>query len=124
MLLLDSHVLLWALGDEGKLRPGAFREIRDPSQIVYFSPASVWELEIKRAQGKLDLPDDWTDVVAQSRFTELAITAKHAEKAGRLPWHHRDPFDRMLIAQAIVENLRLVTRDRLAASYGVPLLEA
>ncbi|MEX1110452.1 MAG: type II toxin-antitoxin system VapC family toxin, partial [Chthoniobacterales bacterium] len=89
-----------------------------------FSPVSVWELEIKRAQGKLELPDDWLDAVERSRFVELPIRGGHATLAGRLPWHHRDPFDRMLIAQSLVEHFHLLTRDRLIAAYGVMLLEA
>jgi PIN domain nuclease of toxin-antitoxin system len=123
-LLLDSHALLWALTSPDKLSVAAAREIRSAANSVWFSPASVWELEIKRAQGKLDLPDDWLDAVERSRFVELPIRSSHAALAGRLPWHHRDPFDRMLIAQSLVENLRLVTRDRFAAAYGATLLEA
>ena len=118
-LLLDSHALLWALTAPDKLSAAAAREIAAAANHVWFSPASVAELEIKRAQGKLDLPDSWLNVVERSRFAELPIRSSHATTAGRLPWHHRDPFDRMLIAQALVEDLRLVTRDRLAVAYGV-----
>ena len=123
-LLLDSHALLWALTAPDNLSVAAAREIRSAANSVWFSPASVWELEIKRAQGKLVLPDDWLDAVERSRFVELPIRCSHAEQAGRLPWHHRDPFDRILIAQSLVENFRLVTRDRFAAAYGVMVLEA
>ena len=123
-LLLDSHALLWALSAPDKLSAGAAREIRAAANNVWFSPASVWELEIKRSQGKLELPDDWLDTVERARFVELPIRSSHATLAGRLPWHHRDPFDRMLVAQALVENLRLVTRDRIAMAYGVTLVEA
>ena len=123
-LLLDSHALLWALTAPEKLSADAAREIAAAANNVWFSPASVWELEIKRAQGKLDLPESWLEAVERTRFAELPIRSHHATTAGRLPWHHRDPFDRMLIAQALAEDLRLVTRDRLAAAYGVKLLEA
>ncbi len=123
-LLLDSHALLWALATPEKLSVAAERGIRSAANNVWFSPASVWELEIKRAQGKLELPDNWLEAVDRSRFVELPIRSSHATLAGRLPWHHRDPFDRMLIAQALVENFRLVTRDRLALAYGVTVLEA
>jgi len=123
-LLLDSHALLWALTAPEKLSAEAAREIAAAANNVHFSPASVWEIEIKRAQGKLELPDNWLEAVARSRFGELPIRSSHAAAAGRLPWRHRDPFDRMLIAQALVEDLHLVTRDRLAAAYGVKLLEA
>ena len=123
-LLLDSHALLWAVTAPEKLSADAAREIAAAANNVWFSPASVWELEIKRAQGKLDLPHSWLNAVERSRFAELPIRSSHTTIAGRLPWHHRDPFDRMLIAQALVEDLRLVTRDRLAAAYGVKMLEA
>ena len=123
-LLLDSHALLWALTAPDKLSADAAREIAAAANNVWFSPASVWELEIKRAQGKLDLPDSWLDAAEPSRFAELPIRSSHAIAAGRLPWHHRDPFDRMLIAQALVEDLRVVTRDRLALAYGAKVLEA
>jgi len=122
-LLLDSHALLWALTAPEKLSADAAREIAAAANNVWFSPASVCELEIKRAQGKLDLPDNWLEVVERSRFAELPIRSSHATAAGRFPWHHRDPFDRMLIAQALVEDLRLVTRDRLVLAYGVKVLE-
>lgn len=123
-LLLDSHALLWSLTAPKKLSAEAVVEISAATNSVWFSSASVWELEIKRAQGKLDLPDDWLKAVERTRFAELSIRSNHATTAGRLPWHHRDPFDRMLIAQALAEDLCLVTRDRLAAAYGVKLLEA
>ena len=123
-LLLDSHALLWALAAPDKLSVSAAREISSAANSVWFSPASVWELEIKRAQGKLELPDNWLDAAERSRFVEQPIRSSHASLAGRLPWHHRDPFDRMLIAQALAEDLRLVTRDRLGAACGVKVLEA
>lgn len=123
-LLLDSHALLWALASPEKLTPRAAAEIRDPGRAVFFSPASVWELEIKVARGKLILPAGWTEAIGRAGFLELAITSAHAVAAGRLPWHHQDPFDRMLIAQAQTQGLRLVSRDRFAAAYGIALLEA
>lgn len=123
-LLLDSHALLWALIAPEKLSTQSASEIRNPSRAVFYSPASVWELEIKIARGKLSLPPNWTDALARAGFLELAITTAHSVTAGRLPWHHQDPFDRMLIAQAQVQGLRLVSRDRFAPSYGIALLEA
>lgn len=123
-LLLDSHALLWALTAPEKLSADAVREIAAAANNVWFSPASVWELEIKSAQGKLELPDSWLDVVERSRFSELPIRSSHTTVAGRFPRHHRDPFDRLLIAQALTEDLRLVTRDRLVLAYGVKVLEA
>lgn len=123
-LLLDSHALLWALAAPEKLSVAASREIANPSNLVYFSPASVWELELKRARGKIELPELWVEAVGRAGFLELAITSAHAVAAGRLPWHHQDPFDRMLVAQAREHGLQLVSRDRIAAAYGIPLLEA
>lgn len=123
-LLLDSHALLWALASPEKLSRQAAAEIRHPGRAVFYSPASVWELEIKVARGKLVLPADWTDALARAGFLELAIGTAHAVAAARLPWHHQDPFDRMLIAQAQTQGLRFVSRDHFAAAYGVPLLEA
>ena len=76
------------------------------------SVASVWEISIKRSTGKLDAPDDLVSQIEGTRFVRLPITFEHADRAGRLPLHHRDPFDRMLVAQAQVEDLVMVTRDR------------
>lgn len=123
-LLLDSHALLWALASPEKLAARAAREISDPSNAVFFSAVSAWELEIKRERGKLIFPDDWSCAAKESGFLELAVTSEHAMRAARLPMHHRDPFDRMLIAQSLCEDLRLVTRDRSAARYGASMLEA
>jgi PIN domain nuclease of toxin-antitoxin system len=123
-LLLDSHVILWALLEPGKIAGTVAAEIVSPANLVFVSPASVWELEIKRACGKLDLPDDWVGALDAAGFVELPVLRRHAMTAARLPWHHRDPFDRMLIAQAQIQGLRFVSRDRVAAAYGVSLLEA
>lgn len=122
-LLLDSHALLWALHAPERLRPDARNVIRDPERAVYFSAASVWELEVKAARGKLDLPDDWLDAAARTGFLELPVTALDARASARLPWHHADPFDRVLVAQALARGLRIATRDPLMASYEVPVLE-
>jgi len=122
-LLLDSHVLLWALLSPDKLTDRARREITSCERL-FFSAASVWELEIKRTHEKLFLPEDWIEVAEAEGFTELPIRASHARESGRLPWHHKDPFDRMLLAQARCEGLLFVSRDRFAPLYGVPLLDA
>lgn len=122
-LLLDSHALLWALHAPERLRADARDVIRDPERAVYFSAASVWELELKAARGKLDLPDDWLDAAGRTGFLELPVTAVDAWASARLPWHHADPFDRVLVAQALGRGLRIATRDPLMAAYGVPLLE-
>lgn len=123
-LLLDSHALLWALALPAKLQAAAMEAIRAPGNAVFYSPASIWELEIKCARGKLELPENWLAAIAPSGFLELPITGIHAQAAARLPWLHQDPFDRMLVAQAQLEELTLVSRDRFAAACKVPLLEA
>jgi PIN domain nuclease of toxin-antitoxin system len=123
-LLLDSHALLWALAAPEKLRAEARDAIRDPGNIVFFSPASIWELEIKVARGRLQLPEDWINSIGASGFLELVIHLHHAQAAARLPWLHSDPFDRMLIAQAKLEELHLVSRDQFVKDYGVPIMKA
>ena len=85
---------------------------------------SAWEIEIKRAKGKLEAPGDFETVIGNSNLVELPISLEHGVAAGRLPRHHGDPFDRMLVAQAQLEGLTLVTRDAELAAYGVPILAA
>ena len=121
-LLLDSHALLWALHDPDRLRPEAAQAIRDPGRAVFFSAASIWELELKAAKGKLGLSDDWLSAVGETGFLELPVTATEARASARLPWHHVDPFDRVLVAQAHAHGLRIATRDPLIAPYGVPVM--
>jgi PIN domain nuclease of toxin-antitoxin system len=116
--LLDTHALLWWLADDGRLPPGARRAIKDPAAIAYVSAGSVWEIAIKRSLGKLELPDSWYAATFRD-FAELPITSDHARRAGELPPHHRDPFDRILVAQALAEGLMLVTADPAFARYGV-----
>ena len=121
-LLLDSHALLWALGAPEKLKPRAHDAIVDPRNAVYFSAASIWELELKAAKGKLVLPERWLEAAPGSGFVEITITSADAVTAAHLPWHHQDPFDRMLIAQASVRSLQLATRDSFLAAYGFQIL--
>lgn len=122
-LLLDSHALLWALHDPDRLRPQAADMIRDPRRAVFFSAASAWELELKAAKGKLTLPDDWISAAQATGFLELPVTAAEARRSAKLPWHHGDPFDRVLVAQAEEHGLAIATRDPLIAPYGVPVVE-
>ena len=89
---------------------------------IYVSSATIWEIEVKRATGKLRAPEDPIALVDDAGFDRLPITFEHAVEAGRLPLHHRDPFDRMLVAQARLENLTLATSDESIARYGIPLL--
>ena len=123
-LLLDTHTLLWAIQDDPRLDAEARRAIADRSNEVYVSSATVWEISIKRAQGRLEAPDNLATLIFQTEFTELPINHIHGELAGELPMHHRDPFDRMLVAQAKVEDLVLVTRDPHIMSYDVQTLLA
>ncbi|HET7585229.1 MAG TPA: type II toxin-antitoxin system VapC family toxin [Gemmatimonadaceae bacterium] len=122
-LLLDSHTLLWTLHDPGRMRKETVDAIRDPANGVFFSAASAWELEIKSARGKLQLPAGWLDAAERTGFVHMSITAAEARASARLPWHHADPFDRLLVAQARAHSLTLATRDPLLAPYGVAILE-
>lgn len=121
-LLLDSHTLLWALHDPDRLRPEAQAAIRDPRRAVFYSAASAWEIEIKAARGKLAVPAGWLETAEATGFLHLPVTAAEARASAHLPWHHSDPFDRVLIAQAAAHGLMLATRDPLMRPYGLPLL--
>ena len=123
-LLLDTHVLIWVLENNPTLSPEAREAIIDGRNPVFVSAASVWEIEIKKNLGRLECPDNLAEELARHRFTPLPISLEHAEKAGRLPPLHNDPFDRMLIAQALCDRLILVTRDRQIADYEVEILPA
>ena len=122
-LLLDTHVLLWWLADDDHLSAAA-RDTVNVATEVWLSAASVWEIAIKRALGRLEVPEDYLEAVDASDILLLAITAEHAEAAGALPRHHDDPFDRMLVAQAWTDELTLVTADRRLPHYSVPVLLA
>lgn len=123
-LLLDTHALLWAIGDPERLHEAARLALDDVRNEILVSAASVWEIGIKRATGKLTVPDDLGPHLAAANIRSLPISLAHATRAGTLPLHHRDPFDRMLIAQAELEALTILTRDARFAAYGVPLLDA
>lgn len=123
-LLLDTHALLWWLADMPELGSKAREHMAQPDHRVWVSAASVWEIEIKRALGKLRAPDDIKTAIDACAFESLPITFDHAIEAARLPPHHHDPFDRMLIAQAAVEHLVIVTRDSAFFSYDVAILAA
>jgi PIN domain nuclease of toxin-antitoxin system len=122
-LLLDTHIVLWWLTDDPTLSDDIKTKL-DHEPDVYISPATVWEVAIKQAIGKLAEPADLPERIRDSGFRELHITSEHAIAAGRLPLIHRDPFDRMLIAQALCEDLTLVTRDGDIQKYEVPILLA
>jgi PIN domain nuclease of toxin-antitoxin system len=120
-LLLDTHVFLWWRSDSRKLNASARRAIAE-ADVVFVSAASAWEAAIKIALGRLRIPDSVEAGVAASGFEKLPIAFSHAEATARLPAHHADPFDRMLVAQAQAEGLTLVTHDRRLARYEVELL--
>lgn len=122
-LLLDSHVALWWLADADALGPASRTAVSD-ADVVHFSAVTPWELGIKQALGKLDLPGNLVDSLQQTGFDPLDITAEHGVAAAALPPHHRDPFDRMLVAQARMESLTIVTADRSFRDYDVDLLDA
>ena len=124
ILLLDAHALLWWLADDPNLVPDARAAIAAPSNEVIVSAASVWEIEIKRALGKLSAPDGLVDAIDASAIGSLPITTVDAERAGRLPLHHRDPFDRMLVAQALRLDAIIVSRNAAFRPYDVNVLLA
>ena len=123
-LLLDTHVLLWALEDSQALSVDARQSIADTRNEVFVSAVSIWEMAIKRSLGKLRAPDNLADTVQEAGFAALPITLAHAEQAGMLPPHHGDPFDRMLVAQALAEGLVVVTDDAMISKYGVRTVPA
>ena len=123
-LLLDTHTVLWWLSDDPALSEPARAAIADPENTVFLSAVVVWEIRIKQSIGKLDLPDDFGEVLDEQRFAELAVTVDHAHTIAELPAAHRDPFDRMLVAQAMVEHMAIVTRDRSIADYDVEVIVA
>lgn len=123
-LLLDTHVLLWWLVDDPRLGGQVREHIADGRNEIYVSAASSWEIAIKRRTGKLVAPDDIDGIVEQERFLKLPISLYHGEAAGQLQDYHKDPFDRMLIAQAQAEGLTLVSADKKLSLYPVALMGA
>ncbi len=123
-LLLDTHVLLWWLANDPHLGEGARAGISDPGSAVYVGAATVREISIKRVLGKLDAPSDLLSQIELNRFEPLSMTVSHARAAGALPRHHDDPFDRMLVAQAMAKGLTLLTRDSRMGLYSVGVLAA
>lgn len=121
--LLDTHVLLWWLAGD-PLSAEATRAIADPASELFVSAASLWEMSIKAGLGRLEMPEDLADVLADQSIDVLDVTGRHSFAVRHLPAHHRDPFDRMLVAQAIVERLTIVTRDDAISRYGVPIIVA
>ncbi len=122
--MLDTHTALWALSAPDRLDPIVRDAIANPRNVVAVSAVSVWEVEIKRALGKLIAPVGFGTTCIDRGFDELPISFEHAEAVGGLPLHHTDPFDRMLVAQAIAEGMELVSDDRVLALYDIRLVPA
>lgn len=121
-LLLDTHAFIWWAGVDKRLAEIARTAIADAENRVVVSAVTVWEISIKRAIGKLEFRHDTLRVLDQTGFETLDITPEHADAAGSLPLHHADPFDRLLVAQARIDQFVLVTQDRQILPYGVPLI--
>jgi len=122
-LLLDTNVAVWLLlGDRERVSAEAVEALEDERNEVALSAASVWEIAIKRSLGKLTIADGWAATLGRLGFDPMPVTALHAEAVERLPWHHRDPFDRLLVAQASVERLALISADRRLGAYGIEVL--
>jgi len=122
-VLLDTHAALWLLAGDKRLSPRARAACVASDQPLIVSAVSLWEVASKRSLGKLDAPADLSRRLAKlGLFELLPISPLHAEAIGELPWHHRDPFDRMLVAQAQVEGLSIVSADPALAQYGVEVV--
>lgn len=120
-LLVDTHALLWWLTDDRALSRTAREALADPANEPLVSAASVWEIAIKRSLGKLSAPEDLPERISEEGFSWLAISPAHAWQVRELPAHHRDPFDRMLIAQALTEHVPVITTDSRLTEYGVEI---
>ena len=122
-LLVDTNVIVWLLlGDRPRVSETARLALEDERHRVVVSAATVWEIAVKRSVGKLTIEDRWSRALAGLGFDALPVTSIHAEAVEHLPWHHRDPFDRLLVAQAQTERLELVSADARLATYGVELV--
>jgi len=120
--LADTHALLWWLLDDRRLSVVARDVLAAGEPPVHFSAASIWEIAIKTAAGKLVVPDSYLEAIELDGFLELPMSARHTMRAGELPVLHRDPFDRMIVAQAQIEDLTVITHDRSIAEYDVNVM--
>ena len=121
--LLDTHALIWWLANDPNLNPNAKAEIASPNCLIFVSAASTWEISIKKAIGKLNSPEDIMEQITKNKFKSLPINFKETLMIETLPPHHQDPFDRILIAQAQLFNLTIITRDRKFNLYDINLLK-
>jgi PIN domain nuclease of toxin-antitoxin system len=118
-LLADTHAALWLLGEDRRLSGRADELLTDASNEVLLSAAVVWEVAIKRSLGKLDAPDGFASLLLDAGAVPLAVSIDHARAVRSLPWRHRDPFDRLLVAQAAIEDAILVSSDERLRAYDV-----
>jgi len=123
-LLVDSNAFIWAYARPAELLTTARQALGDAANDRFISMASIWEIAIKQSTGKLELTNDIASAIDDLALEPLAIALTHVARTRTLPFHHRDPFDRMLVAQAMEEGLTIVTRDRRLEAYGVPVLAA
>jgi PIN domain nuclease of toxin-antitoxin system len=121
-LLLDTHAALWWLSGDDRFGDQAARQLTDDTNQVLLSAAVVWEVAIKRSLGKLDAPADLAPTLLEAGAQRLAVTLEHVAAVEHLPPHHRDPFDRLLVAQAGIEGAALVSGDEALRPYGIPLI--
>lgn len=120
-LLIDTHAALWLLAEDKRLSPRADALLTDSGNEVLLSAVVVWEVAIKRSLGKLDAPDGFDRLLTDAGAAPLSVSVEHARAVRTLPWHHRDPFDRLLVAQAQLERASIVSADEQLAAYGVRL---
>ena len=121
-LLLDTHAALWLLSGDERLGEDAKRQLTDDTNRVLLSAAVVWEVAVKRALGKVTVPDEYLTLLLDAGVQPLAVNVAHAAAVEQLPPHHRDPFDRMLVSQARAEGATLVSHDEALRRYDVPLI--
>ncbi len=121
-LILDTHAALWWLADDARMGDEAARQLTDDTNQVLLSASVVWEIAIKRGLGKLSAPEGLIPTLIGAGAQPLPMTLDHAATVESLPWHHHDPFDRMLVAQALSEGASLVSRDAVFRPYGVSLV--
>lgn len=120
-LLLDTHILIWALGEPTRLPKAVRAALESPVNAVLFSAASIWEIAIKAQMGRTNIdvpPEEITQAAVDSGFVELPVREEHGARVASLPLLHRDPFDRLLVAQAMIEPCRLVTSDAILGGYS------
>lgn len=120
--LLDTHIFLWWLSDPKKLSLEVIEIIENPNKTIYISAVVIWEISIKRALKKITVTNSFVDAVEECHFTHLPFNHHHANFAGILPKKHVDPFDRLLIAQASLENLCIITSDEMIRKYDINIL--